>query len=88
MILAVMIADYVFTGQKVFTADGILLSGTIGRLDAVILILLFIAYLAFTVLMALKIKWRMKKLRNFRRGSAQCTFLVVQLRLLSADSLL
>lgn len=34
-----MIADYVFTGQKVFTADGILLSGTIGRLDAVILIL-------------------------------------------------
>jgi len=56
VILAVMIADYVFTGQKVFTADGILLSGTIGRLDAVILILLFIAYLAFTVLMALKNK--------------------------------
>ena len=54
VILAVMIADYVFTGQKVFTADGILLSGTIGRLDAVILILLFIAYLAFTVLMALR----------------------------------
>ena len=56
VILAVMIADYVFTGQKVFTADGILLSGTIGRLDAVILILLFIAYLAFTVLMALRNK--------------------------------
>ena len=56
VILAVMIADYVFTWQKVFTADGILLSGTIGRLDAVILILLFIAYLAFTVLMALKNK--------------------------------
>lgn len=53
-LLAILIGDMIFKGKEMISESGKQISGTISRVDAVILLVLFIAYIIFTVVMALK----------------------------------
>lgn len=54
VLTAVLISDMIFSGKEVFAASGKQISGTISRVDALILLILFLVFILFTVLTALK----------------------------------
>ncbi|MBO5459504.1 MAG: calcium/sodium antiporter [Lachnospira sp.] len=75
VLLAVLISDIVISGREVISESGKQVSGSISRIDAMILIVIFVAYIVFTVVLALKNRTQEEKKADL--SSIKCVIYIL-----------
>lgn len=75
VLLAVLIGDIIISGREVISESGKQVAGSISRIDALILLVIFAAYIVFTVVAALKSRTQEEKKADL--SSIKCVIYIL-----------